>query len=136
MADAVTSQTLLDGERLAIMKFTNISDGTGETAVTKVNVSTLTKNGAGFACNGVTVTKISSVCHGLEVRMYWDATTDVPFFLSTINTNYENDFSSIGGITNNAGTGKNGNIVFSTADQSNGDTYTVVLEMVKSYATS
>jgi hypothetical protein len=70
----------------------------------------------------------------MEVRMYWDANTDVPFFLSTINTNYENDFSDIGGIPNNAGTGKNGNIVFSTADASSGDTYTVVLEMVKSYA--
>jgi hypothetical protein len=134
MADAVTSQTLLDGERLAIMKFTNISDGTGETAVTKVNVSNLAKSASGLACTAVTVTKITSVCHGLEVRMYWDATTDVPFFLSTINTNYENDFSKIGGITNNAGTGKNGNIVFSTSDQSNGDTYTVVLEMVKSYS--
>ena len=134
MADAVTSQTLMDGERLAIMKFTNISDGTGETAVTKVNVSSLNPNSWGKACTGVTVTKITSVCHGMEVRMYWDATTDVPFFLSTINTNYENDFSKIGGITNNAGSGKNGNIVFSTADQSNGDTYTVVLEMVKSYA--
>ena len=30
MADAVASQTLLDGERMAIMKFTNLSDGTGE----------------------------------------------------------------------------------------------------------
>jgi hypothetical protein len=38
--------------------------------------------------------------------MYWDASTDVPFFLSTVNTNYENDFSNFGGITNNAGTGK------------------------------
>ena len=134
MADAVTSQTLMDGERMAIMKFTNISDGTGESAVTKVDVSALNPNAWGKACNGVTVTKITSVCHGMEVRMYWDATTDVPFFLSTINTNYENDFSSIGGISNNAGTGKNGNIVFSTADASAGDTYTVVLEMVKSYA--
>jgi len=134
MADAVTTQTLLDGERLAIMKFTNISDGTGETAVTKVNVSTLTASNSGKACTGVTVTKITSVCHGMEVRMYWDASTDVPFFLSTINTNYENDFSNFGGITNNAGTGKNGNIVFSTVDASSGDTYTVVLEMVKSYA--
>lgn len=134
MADAVTSQTLMDGERLAIMKFTNISDGTGESAVTKVNVSALNPNAFGKACNGVAVTKITSVCHGMEVRMYWDATTDVPFFLSTINTNYENDFSKIGGISNNAGTGKNGNIVFSTADASAGDTYTVVLEMVKSYA--
>jgi len=134
MADAVTSQTLMDGERLAIMKFTNISDGTGENAVTKVNVSLLNTNSRGQACNGVTVTKITSVCHGMEVRMYWDASTDVPFFLSTVNTNYENDFSSFGGIANNAGTGKNGNIVFSTSDQTNGDTYTVVLEMVKSYA--
>ena len=33
MADAVTSQTIFDGERKAIMKFTNVSDGTGETAV-------------------------------------------------------------------------------------------------------
>jgi hypothetical protein len=134
MADAVTSQTLMDGERLAIMKFTNISDGTGENAVTKVNVSALNPNSRGKACTGVTVTKITSVCHGMEVRMYWDASTDVPFFLSTVNTNYENDFSSFGGIANNAGTGKNGNIVFSTSDQTNGDTYTVVLEMVKSYA--
>jgi hypothetical protein len=134
MADAVTSQTLIDGERLAIMKFTNISDGTGETAVTKVTVSSLSANNLGIACNGVTVTKITSVCHGMEVRMYWDASTDVPFFLSTVNTNYQNDFSSIGGISNNAGTGKNGNIVFSTSDATNGDTYTVVLEMVKHYA--
>jgi len=134
MADAVTSQTLLDGERLAIMKFTNISDGTGETAVTKVNVANLARNGAGLACTGVTVNKITSVCHGMEVRMYWDATTDVPFFLGTVNTNYENDFTKIGGITNNAGAGKNGNIVFSTSDQTAGDTYTVVLEMVKIYS--
>lgn len=133
MADAVTSQTLLDGERLAIMKFTNISDGTGETAVTKVNVANLARSGSGQACTGVIVNKITSVCHGLEVRMLWDATTDVPFFLSTINTNYENDFAGIGGITNNSGAGKNGNIVFTTADQSLGDTYTVVLEMIKTY---
>jgi Ethanolamine utilization protein EutJ (predicted chaperonin) len=134
MADAVTSQTLMDGERLAIMKFTNISDGTGETAVTKVNVANLAPSGSGKACTGVIVNKITSVCHGLEVRMYWDATTDVPFFLATVNTNYENDFNNIGGITNNSGTGKNGNIVFSTSDATAGDTYTVVLEMIKTYA--
>jgi hypothetical protein len=134
MADAVTSQTLLDGERLAIMKFTNISDGTGETAVTKVTASSLTASNSGKACTGVVVNKITAVCHGMEVRMYWDATTDVPFFMSNVNSNYTNDFSTFGGITNNSGAGKNGNIVFSTADASAGDTYTVVLEMVKSYA--
>ena len=42
MADAVTSQTLLDTEKKSIFKFTNISDGTGESDVKKIDVSTLT----------------------------------------------------------------------------------------------
>ena len=42
MADAVTSQTLLDTEKKCIFKFTNISDGTGESDVKKIDVSTLT----------------------------------------------------------------------------------------------
>ena len=41
MADAVASQTILDGPKEVVMKFTNISDGTGESAVTKVDVSAL-----------------------------------------------------------------------------------------------
>ncbi len=41
MADTVASQTILDGPTHAVMKFTNISDGTGESAVTKVDVSAL-----------------------------------------------------------------------------------------------
>ena len=42
MADAVTSQTLLDSEKKCIFKFTNISDGSGEANVKKIDVSTLT----------------------------------------------------------------------------------------------
>ena len=41
MADAVTSQTIQDGDRIAVMKFTNISDGSGESGVAKVDVSAL-----------------------------------------------------------------------------------------------
>ena len=39
MADAVTSQTIIDGEKKVVMKFTNVSDGSGESAVAKVDVS-------------------------------------------------------------------------------------------------
>ena len=39
MADTVTSQTIQDGGRTAILKFTNESDGTGESSVKKVDVS-------------------------------------------------------------------------------------------------
>jgi len=133
MADAVASQTLLDGERMAIMKFTNLSDGTGESKVIKVDVSTLTSSASGQACDGVTITKIHASTHGLEVQIYWDATTDVFCWCVPQNSTYTMDFEKFGGLTNNAGAGKTGDILFSTADASAGDFYTIVLEMVKSY---
>ena len=133
MADAVTSQTLFDNERTAIMKFTNISDGTGESAVLKVDVSALTPSASGKTCTRVTVTKIYIASHGMEVRMFFDATTDVPFYLSSPGATQTLDMSGFGGITNNAGTGVTGDIVFSTADASSGDTYWCILEMTKGY---
>jgi hypothetical protein len=133
MADAVTSQTLVDNQTTAVMLFTNISDGVGESLVTKVNVANLAANATGQACTGVSVQKIHTSCHGLEVRMYWDATADVLFFATAQNNQFTFDFSNFGGIVNNASTGKTGNILFSTADQSAGDTYTIILEMKKYY---
>ena len=134
MADAVATQTLFDGERMAIMKFTNISDGTGETKVTKVDVSTLNPNSFSKACDGVTITKIHAMTHGMEVDMYWDATTDV--FITSVPQQqmYSMDLTQFGGLWNNAGAGKNGDVQFSTRDASAGDTYMIILEMVKSYA--
>ena len=134
MADAVASQTLLDGERMAIMKFTNLSDGTGESKVLKVDVSTLTSSASGKACDGVTITKIHASTHGLEVQIYWDATTDVFCWCVPQNSTYTMDFEKFGGLTNNAGAGVTGDVLFSTADATAGDFYTIVLEMVKSYA--
>jgi len=134
MADVVATQTLLDGERLFIGKFTNISDGTGETAVVKINPSTLSVNAYGRACNGVKINKIWATTHGMEVRILWDATTDVFAWMISQNTNYLMDFSSFGGLQNNAGTGVNGNVLFTTADASAGDMYTIVIEGIKTYA--
>ena len=95
MADSVTSQTLIDGERAVIMKFTNISDGTGESAVLKVDVSALTSSASGAACDRVTVTKIYIASHGMEVRMFWDASTDVPFYLSSPGATQTLDMSAL-----------------------------------------
>lgn len=134
MADAVTSQTILDGERLFIAKFTNLSDGTGETAVTKIDVSTLNPNSFGLACNGVKINKIYGTTHGLQIRILWDATTDEFAWVIPQNSNYLMDFSSFGGIPNNAGAGKTGDLAFTTQDASAGDSYTVVLECLKTYA--
>ena len=134
MADAVTSQTILDGERLFIAKFTNISDGTGETAVTKIDVTTLARNSFNLACNGVKINRIWASTHGMEVRILWDATTDQFAWMIPQNTTYNMNFDSFGGIPNNAGAGSNGNLLFTTVDTSSGDMYTIVLECLKTYA--
>ena len=133
MADTVASQTILDGERLVIQKFTNISDGTGETAVVKVDVSALNPNSFGIACNGVKLNKIYATTHGMEVRILFDATTDVFAWMIPQNTNYLMDLSSFGGIPNNAGAGVTGDVLFTTADASSGDMYTIVLECINTY---
>jgi hypothetical protein len=133
MVDTVATQTLLDGERLVIQKFTNISDGTGETAVNKVIVANLAANASGQACTGVKINKIWATTHGMEVRILWDATTDLMTWVIPQNTNYFMDFEIFGGLTNNSGAGKTGNIAFTTSDQSAGDMYTIILECIKTY---
>ena len=136
MADAVTSQTILDGERLFIAKFTNISDGTGETGALKIDVSTLNPNSFSLACNGVKLNKIYGSTHGMQVRILWDATTDQFAWQLPQNANYLMDFSSFGGIPNNAGAGKTGDVLFTTTDFTAGDMYSIVLECTKTYASA
>ena len=111
MADAVTSQTILDGERLFIGKFTNISDGTGETGVIKIDVSALSSNAAGNACNGVKINKIWAQTQGMSVDVLWDATTDVLCETIPENQFYLMDYSSFGGLPNNAGSGVTGDVL-------------------------
>ena len=135
MANTVASQTILDGNRTVIQKFTFLCDGSGnETGVVKVDVSTLLPNEFGKACNGVTILKIYAATHGLQVEILWDATTSLFCIGIPTNTLYNMDFSSFGGLPNNAGAGKTGDIKFSTTDAAAGDFYSVTLDMIKSYA--
>jgi hypothetical protein len=135
MADAVTSQTILDGERLFIAKFTNISDGTGESAVIKIDVSTLNPSAAGNACNGVKINKIWAQTQGMAVDILWDATTDLLCETIPENQFYLMDYSSFGGFPNNSGTGKTGDVLFTTVGAAAGDRYTITMECIKTYGT-
>ncbi len=59
MADAVTSQTIVNTEKRVVMKFTNLSDGSGEASVAKVDVSALTANSHTAAeCARVHITQV------------------------------------------------------------------------------
>jgi len=133
MADTVTSQTIQDDNRKAVLKFTNISDGTGESAVTKIDVSALQANSRGDACTEVAISKIWWQCVGMGVELLNDATTDTLIIALSPDSNGMHDYSSFSAIPNDAGSGKTGDVNFTTIGASSGDTYTVILELLKSF---
>lgn len=124
MPDNVSSQTILDGSRNVVMKFTNTSDGTGEAAVTKVDVSALSG-----APSKVTIEKIHYSVAGMVVRLLWDATSDVT--IVDLQGDGCLDCTGFGGLPNNAGAGVTGDIQLTTVGHTSGDSYTLILEMKK-----
>ena len=134
MADAVTSQTIVDGQKTAVLKFTNISDGTGESAGAKVDVSALSSLADGTACTGATIEKIWWQCNGMKVQLLFDATSNVFCIELGENQSGYHDYTSFGGLPNNAGSGKTGDILFTTVGHSSADTYTVMLQVRKEYS--
>jgi len=139
MADAVTSQTLSDGDRTAVVKFTNISDGSGEASVKKVDVSALaTSSRDGATCARVHITQIWYAISGMRIDLEWDASSNVKALILGGGVVLEPtmghlDFRSFGGIKNNAGSGITGDIDLTTLHHTSNDAYTIILELSKSY---
>ena len=139
MADAVTSQTIQDGERTAVLRFTNVSDGTGESAVKKVDVSALGSNSKGQACTEVHIQRIWWSCANGDggdsfARLdFEDSDGDIPI-VTLVDSGYW-DFREFGGIPANTSSNSNQSdvnfVVPGAADS--GNTYTVIAEFIKNY---
>ena len=134
MADAVTSQTLVDTSGTkTVMKFTNMSDGSGETLVTKMDASALT-----FMTEDATksIAKIwwaVNTTNGKSgVELLWAGTTNstIGFFSGTGHHDY---YTAGNAIPNNAtltaNTSPAGDILISTKGFVAGDNYTIILEV-------
>lgn len=126
MANTVTSQTLIDGDRNLVMLFTGLLDTSNEARVAKVTLS-------GFLPipTRVRVDRIAYSFSGTLVGILdWDATTPVRFL--SLSGQGEICARPYGGLVNNAGAGITGNIAFTTAGWATGTLgYTMLLEMVK-----
>ena len=133
MADTVTSQTIQDGERVAVLKFTNVSDGTGESAVKKVDVSALTTNSAGESCTSVSIARVYWACVGMRVNIEFDASTNVLAIPLPADSTGDEYYDLFSGIPNNAGSGVTGDIDFTTVGHSSGDAYMIILVLNKNY---
>jgi len=139
MADAVTSQTIEDGGKNLVMKFTNISDGTGESAVAKIDVSALDSNpSTGASCSRVVLQRIWFSNVGMGFSLYWNATSNM--FICQAPKDWADtwDFTdssiTLPGIPNNAGSGVNGDLLLTTNDHTSGDTYSVIVWALKHYS--
>jgi hypothetical protein len=122
MADVVTSQAIFTGNRRSIYSFTNVSDGTGESAVQKIDISALpgppTK---------VNIERAWWASSGMSVKILFDHTTDdTGFILAGVGFI---KFDEFGGIPDPGSAGGTGDILFTTVDHHPGDTYSIVLEV-------
>jgi len=134
MADAVATQTIQDGAKTAIFRFTNVSDGSGESAVTKIDVSGLSRDPmTGRACSSVTIRQIYYSTIGMGVKILFGATTDVLAWQLNADWADTLDFTDFTGIPNNSGGGKTGDIKFTTVAHTSGDVYNIVMQVSKSY---
>jgi len=133
MADAVATTTIIDGPRKAVIYCTDTSDGDGEAAVTKVDVSSLSQSPDLDACTGVRLEKVVFSNVGMGVKILWDATADVIALELPADYSDTLDFSDISGLPNYSGSGKTGDVQFTTVGATSGDTYSVTLYCIKEY---
>lgn len=131
MADAVDSVVIFSGRKRYKVRLTNISDGTGESAVVKVDKSTLTGLD-GTEPSKLVVEKIEYDVQGFtSIRLYWDHTTDDEIAVLGPGTGYM-DFTDNGmfqGLIDPGSAGDTGDILLTTNGHSSGDTYTITLTL-------
>jgi hypothetical protein len=135
VVDTVTSQTILDGARNVVMAFTNISDGTGEANVVKVDPALLSAGSILFSAPAqVAVRRIKFSTKGMGVIIRWQGTPSMPLFVIAPDKTDEVHFMHFGGLVSPpgllAGTGR---ITFTTVDAGATSSYSIVLEMRKKY---
>ena len=133
MADAVTSETLLDGPSDLVMRFRNVSDGSGESAVAKVDASALSADVHGTSVTKVIIEQIWWNTVGMSAELFWNASSNISARKIKIDSEGYSDYKDFGGLINNAGSGVNGDVLLTTTGHSSGDTYDIILSMKKIY---
>ena len=128
MADTVSTQTIVDTTGVKyVTKLTNISDGTGESLVTKVDASSTT-----FMTEDGTK-KISKVWYSVNttnnksaVELLWGGTTNATALVLSGNGYW--DFRDAGNELPNNASSPTGDVLLSTKNFANGDNYTIIIE--------
>ena len=125
MADVVSSQVVFSGLTRYAVRLTNISDGTGENLVTKVDLSSLPTVPTYSALE-----EYSWDVQGFtSVALYWDHSTDQ--IIDIMSGRGARSYKDISYLMDPRGSGGTGNILLSTNGATSGATYdiTIVLQL-------
>ena len=128
MADTVTTQTIADTSGVKfVVKMTNLSDGTGENLVKKIDASEVT-----FMTEDGN-RKISRVWYSINtanaksaVELIWDGETNSTAML--LSGNGYIDLRQVGNEIPNNATLPTGDVLLSTRNFAQGDNYTLIIE--------
>lgn len=130
MANSVNTQIMLDGPRNFTMRVTGVLDTSDLAQAVLVDVATLNYPPGQLALWGIEW----AVEDTLAVNLLWDATT--PVLLDTLTGRGKREkLERVGGIVNNAGAGKTGNVLYSTQGWATGAilSFDVVLKFTKTH---
>tara|TARA_R100000808_G_C2154775_1_gene166132 strand:+ start:9237 stop:9650 length:414 start_codon:yes stop_codon:yes gene_type:complete len=137
MADITTTTTINDSVREVVMAFQYQYIDTGnESAVLKVDVSSLKKNSNGDSCTSVRIVEAWWTIYGMTVEILADASTDVIMMHLDADQSGYQDFTRFGGLpsTKTYGTSPGGDIKFTTTGAGAvTDSYQICLRMQKLY---
>lgn len=136
MADAVTTITLSNSPERIGVHLTSISDGTGESAVIKVDKSTLTST-LGTEPASLDIEDIRWAIQGMtSVRLLWDHTTDDVAMCLT-GSGYDQFIAGAGGdyppkgLADPRSSGGTGDLLLTTNGAVSGATYDITIWLRK-----
>lgn len=125
MADTVDQKTIYSGSRYHAVHRSNQSDGTGETAASVVDISTLL-DAADRVCDYSVVERIEYSVWGFNyITLVWDHTTDDE--IAVLSGQGVIDFSDFGGKVDPKSAGGTGDILVTTDGGADGAGYDFTL---------
>ena len=137
MADLTKVTTIADNPREVVMAFQYQYVDTGnESAVLKIDVSSLVASSSGETCTGIRILECWWVISAMTVEILADASTDVIIMHLTEGQSGYQDFSKFGGLPSSKsfGTSPTGDIKFTTTGAgATGDAYQIVIRGIKQY---
>lgn len=126
MVNSIEKQTIVNGPKNLVVKAHIDGDGSGE------ETDTILINVSDYAATEVSIIGIHTTLSGFTADLIWDATANVACInIPDYEYNLNGDIKHFGGLPNNAGAGKTGDILITTIGLGASEHGTIILEMKK-----